>query len=265
MEDFALTGLIVGGMSMMFLASGGVIAFFITYQKRLLNQQLKHREAEKAHQLELLNANFQSQERERNRIGRDLHDEVGALLTTAKLYFRYLDAAQSSEKFEELRDKAMDVLEETIASVRRVSHDMRPVVLERLGLVDAIVDMADKINDSGEVKIVFEHNLTQKLDFEMQLNWYRITQELINNALKHANASVITIRFNEKGDTLIMDYKDDGVGLKNNAVKSGIGLQNIESRLSLMKGKMEFPKGESKGLALSLTSKIALNKTKEND
>lgn len=256
MEDFALESLIIGGMSIMFITAGGVIAFFITYQKRLLNQQLKHREAEKAHQLELLNANFQSQERERNRIGRDLHDEVGALLTTAKLYFRYLDNAQSAEKFGELKDKAMDVLEETIASVRRVSHDMRPVVLERLGLVDAIVDMADKINDSGQVKISFEHNLTTKLDFEVQLNWYRIVQELINNALKHANASHIDIKFYEKDQALIMKYEDDGVGLKDNSIKSGIGLQNIESRLTLMKGDFEVQTKPRGGLSMNLTSSI---------
>lgn len=246
--------LVLGGMLIMLILSLGVILFFITYQKRLLKQQTEHQQKEAGYQQQLLRANIRSQEKERNRIGKNLHDEVGAMLTTAKLYFRHLEQEASKEKFSELKEKVFDLLDGTIASVRRVSHDLRPVVLETLGLEEAVANIRDQLNASGEIEMKFTSKLNGEMDREYQLNWYRIIQELVNNTLRHAEASCIEISMIGRGDELRVVYKDNGIGIStSDQSKIGLGLSNIESRLSLMHGAMNF-KEPKKGVAFELTS-----------
>lgn len=237
----------------MFILAIGVTFFFLVYQKRLLKQQNEHQQKEAQYQQQLLRANLQSQEKERNRIGKDLHDEVGAMLTTSKLYFRHLEHDAPKEKFKALKDKVFDLLEGTIASVRRVSHDLRPVVLETLGLEEAVANIRDQLNASGEVHMSFESDWKGVMNKEYQLNWYRIIQELVNNTLKHAKANQVVIHMSGNGDGLKLSYTDNGIGMASGQHEPGLGLSNIESRLSLMNGELVFNETE-KGISLELTS-----------
>lgn len=248
--------LLVGSMLGMFILSMSIVVFFVVYQRRLLKQQQAYQQKEADYQQELLRANFQSQERERNRIGKDLHDEVGALLTTTKLYFQHLDQKNDPVRFTEIKGKAFSMLEETMNTVRRVSHDLRPVVLERLGLVEAILNVVDKINASGQVKVEFYHSLPEEPDTEYALNWYRIIQELINNTLKHAEASVITIDLQAVDDNVTLVYSDNGKGLAPESdTKGGLGIQNMRSRISLMQGELDL-KENAQGFEIVLKSKL---------
>ena len=254
-DGIAVFNWVLAGMMIMFILALGVIGFFLTYQRRLLKQQKEHQQKEADYQQQLLRANLKSQEKERNRIGKDLHDEVGALLTTSKLYFRHLDQSADKEKFDGLKRKVYDILDETIASVRRVSHDLRPVVLETLGLMEAVSGLTEKLVQSGHIDVKFSHQVQGKLEKEDALNWYRIIQELVNNTLKHANANLIEIDISGNRNGLRVTYKDNGVGLATNGKQSkGLGLSNIESRLNLMGGELEFKK--SKGIHLVMKSNI---------
>lgn len=251
------TELLLAGMAGMFLLALGLIFFFLAYQRRIIKQQKEHQAKEAEYQQQLMRANLLSQEKERNRIGKDLHDGVGAMLTTAKLYFRHLDQEVAPEKFTELKEKAFGLLEETMVSVRRVSHDLRPVVLERLGLVEAIANTVDQINHAGDITVEFKHSEETESDKEYQLNWYRIIQELITNTLKHAGANVISIDLKGTAAQLQVIYQDDGVGLiQGTQPKSGLGIQNIESRLGLMGGQLEFLEKEGSGICLRMTSDL---------
>ena len=203
----------------------------------------------------MLRANLLSQEKERNRIGKDLHDEVGAMLTTSRLYFRHLDQGGSPEKFAELKQKALDLLEETMKSVRRVSHDLKPVVLERLGLVEAIANMSEQISETGVVKVCFKNEWEGKMDPEYELNWFRIVQELMNNTLKHSGANEIFITLGGDGQSVQVNYSDNGVGLTDEAgAKTGLGMQNIESRLGLIQGTLTYADEQGKGISLKMRS-----------
>lgn len=254
---------LLAGMLGMFLLALGVVFFFLAYQRRLLKQQQEHQRKETDYQQQLLRANLLSQEKERNRIGKDLHDEVGAMLTTSKLYFRHMEQDAPKEKFSELKAKVFDLLEETIASVRRVSHDLRPVVLETLGLEEAIANIRDELNASGEIKVDFASDLSGLMNKEYQLNWYRIIQELVNNTLKHAEANCIEIRMRGHGNQLKLTYADNGVGLGKAESRNGLGLSNIESRLSLMHGKLVF-KESKQGISIELASNIS-NETHDHE
>ncbi len=248
--------LLLGSMLGMFLLSLSIVIFFVVYQRRLLKQQQQIQQREAEYQQELLRANFLSQEKERNRIGKDLHDEVGALLTTTKLYFQHLSQTNDPEKFLEVKTKAFSLLEDSIHTVRRVSHDLRPAVLERLGLVEAISNVVDKINASGQIEVNFNHSLDSEPETEYALNWYRIVQELINNTLKHAEASRVSLDLRQIKNELILNYSDNGKGLTPESdTKHGLGIQNIRSRISLMHGSLEL-KDKTDGFEMVLRSKL---------
>ncbi|MBO3698069.1 sensor histidine kinase [Roseivirga sp. E12] len=244
------------GMSMMFILALAVIVFFLTYQKRLLKQQKEHQQKEADYQQQLLRANLQSQEKERNRIGKDLHDEVGALLSTSKLYFRHLEQEVDPKKFFELKEKALTILDQTMTSVRRVSHDLKPVVLERLGLVEAISNIADQLNESQAIQVEFSSKWQGTLDKEFELNWFRIVQELMNNALRHSEATQVRLALNGDEARITMSYQDNGVGLSNPTLMmdKGLGMQNITSRLGLMRGELSVEENKEQGLSLKLYS-----------
>ncbi|MCE7993435.1 MAG: sensor histidine kinase [Roseivirga sp.] len=258
--DITNIELLLAGMLGMFLLALGVVFFFLAYQRRIIKQQKEHQAKEAEYQQQLMRANLLSQEKERNRIGKDLHDGVGAMLSTSKLYFRHLEQDGNPEKFQELKEKAMDLLEETMTSVRRVSHDLKPVVLERLGLVEAIANMADQLSESGAIKVCFKNSWRGQMDKEYELNWFRIVQELLNNTIKHSGATEVYMELFGDQEQVQFSYHDNGVGLTNKSTaKAGLGMQNIVSRLSLMQGELRY--GENQENGISLTMKAATGPT----
>jgi signal transduction histidine kinase len=233
--------IIIIGMVMIFVLALAVILFFIIYQKRLLAQQKKHQEIAADYQRELLAVAIESQEKERTRIGKELHDDVGALLTTTKLYLSQITPELSAEELTTTTEKMRSLFDNMIQSVRNISQDLRPVILEKLGLMEAVQNLVQTVNDSSKLKTVFVDNTTSSIAKADELNVYRIIQELINNTLKHALASNITITFSNEGNALKMIYEDDGIGMQQEYLnQKGIGLKNIESRLSVLAGTMSF-------------------------
>lgn len=232
----------ISGMSVMAMA---IILFFIIYQKRLLKQQKEQQALESSHQKDLLQASIKSQENERLRIAKDLHDDIGALLSTSKLYVgQLLDKFEDQEK-KLLANKIERLHEDMIHSVRNIAQNLRPAVLESMGLVAAIKSLAKQINESRWLKVEFTHDHEALLTKERQLQLYRIVQELITNTLKHARARTIHIELLRNGQCLHLLYKDDGIGFdpgrkaKRKTTK-GLGLLNIESRLALLEGSIRY-------------------------
>ncbi len=251
-EELLLSGML--GMLSLALA---LVFIYLAYQRRLLRQQKEHQQKESQYQQQLLRASLMSQEKERNRIGKDLHDEVGVMLTTAKLYMNHLSADQEEEEFYQLKHKTVQLVSETINSMRRISHGLRPVVLERLGLENAIANLVDQIQGSGALSVSFSAEIQGDMDQEFQLNWYRIIQELMNNTVKHAHATQISLHLKVNNHNVVLRYEDNGIGLSEYSdLSQGLGIRNLESRLSLMKGKLEVLDTEDSGLALKVTSAI---------
>ena len=238
---------IIIGMLVIFSLALSVIVFFIIYQKRLLAQQKKHQKLESDYQKELLKTSISSQEEERSRIAKELHDDVGAMLTTTKLYFGQISPQLPAKELEEITVKMSGFFDDMIQSIRSISQDLRPVILEKLGLIEAIHSLVQTIQDSGKMKVIFKNNTTQSISKSKELNLYRIIQELITNTLKHALASVIQLELKNENNSLVILYEDNGKGLnkKNLILKKGLGLKNIESRLSILSGNIYFIEGNS--------------------
>ncbi len=256
----------VSGMSVMALA---IILFFIIYQKRLLKQQKEQRTLESSHQKDLLEASLKSQENERLRIAKDLHDDIGALLSTSKLYIgQLLDKSEDQEK-KLLVQKVERLHEDMIQSIRNIAQNLRPAVLENMGLVAAIKSLAKQINESRWLTVEFTYDHEALLAKERQLQLYRILQELITNTLKHARARTIHIELTRDGQCLRLVYKDDGIGFdpgrqaKKHAAK-GLGLLNIESRLALLDGSIRY-RDTRAGTDISLVVPNDLTNISENE
>lgn len=225
----------------MFLLGLGVVVFFVVYQRRLLRQQEQNQKMKEEYQQNLLRSSVESQEKERLRIAESLHDEIGALLTTTKLHLGQIKPTLDENTLKERVGTSVEIISETLQSVRQISHDLKPPVLETLGLVAAVRSLISKANVSDETEITCEGPDELVIPSEESLGLFRIIQELLQNALKHAQASQIHFAIRQTGSSVYIDYTDDGVGMKASQLtgEAGLGLRNIESRLNLMEGSIE--------------------------
>ena len=249
---------IIVGMSTSFLLMAGLFIFYLRYRKGLLLQQYKMQEAEIAHQKDLLHTVITSQEKERSRIGMDLHDQVGAALSSLRLMvenlaekdFRRIPEAELSTQVKKNIDGIID-------NVRNIAHDLSPRIKGEYGFYDSISDFCDVINHSGKVRIMlaFANRAAETfLQGNTATAVYRVLAELVTNTLKHAQASEIGISFTLDPDAYHIVYSDNGIGLPPASKGSGqgMGFRNIESRLNMIDAKYSLPEQE-KGLQMIIS------------
>lgn len=235
----------------MLLLSIALVVFFVIYQRRIFAQERLREEKDKAHQKELLTAAVEVQETERRRIASDLHDDIGSLLSATRLYLRQLDPEAKKERTVEIKDQALTILDEMIQNTRRITHDLMPPALEKFGFQAAAEDMCERITRSGGISVNFRSEIEKRLETRQEVVLYRVLQELINNTLKHAEAKNILVTIERQQDTFNFTYKDDGKGFDTALVKSqGLGLRNIESRISLIGGRLQSITSPGNGLTV---------------
>lgn len=189
------------------------------------NEWLKH---------ENIRIEIETQEKERREIGQDLHDELGSTLLTMKMNLGLVEKQglflfDSSEALQELKYS----LDSAIEYVKGVSRVISPAFLENFGLSRSVVQMVKRINSSCVAKVDFtETGTTSELSKEKQLHIFRIIQEVINNALRHASPWRIHVTFEWKADQLIVEVRDDGYNfrLSEKYQSAGLGLNNILNR-----------------------------------
>jgi signal transduction histidine kinase len=192
---------------------------------------------------------YENIEVERQRIARDLHDSIGGMLSTALLLFDGVDA-QNKERF----DKVKSLLVETHREVRRIAHGMSPAALSKLGLVAALEQYAEEINAAHGTYVdvhILDRNFLKKIDKSLQINAYRMAQELFQNALKHACASKVELLVHHSTSNLIFFYEDNGVGCAglNQTTK---GLRSLRERVKLLNGKIQIKSIEDQGTIVKI-------------
>lgn len=254
---------ITGTLALLFLASMLVMFVFIN-KKRMLTERNKLQALKSSYQKEMLKAAIDAQEKERKRIAENLHDEVGALLSLARLNANKSFEISESEDNKRIIEDTIEFIDNTIKNVRRISKDLLPSTLEEFGLIDAITDLVKKINNStNDLRVNFEHQGEfYNLYPEVELALYRVTQELINNVIKHAEASEIIISLNLINNHLVLQVLDNGIGFRvedfgdKSAFERGIGLKNIHSRISMLDGEIEYLPNQPKGTNAKIELKI---------
>jgi signal transduction histidine kinase len=245
------SAIFLGTLGMLVLVIGLVI-FIIMHQRKVLRYQMRMQQMEQEQQKVLIGASVRLQEEERQRIAADLHDDAGPLLATARLYLN--ENLVNQDKATQLQSifQARQILDDTIQLIRNISHSLMPPTLKNFGLESAINDMAQKISGSGSINASSRfHEYKERLKGEKELLVYRMVQELINNILKHSNASFIHITQNMHGGHFILRIHHDGRGIVQSDFEKltksniGLGLKNISSRCRVAQGKIYFEKDSS--------------------
>ncbi|MEI6765160.1 MAG: PAS domain S-box protein [Bacteroidota bacterium] len=194
----------------------------------------------------VLSAVIEAEERERKRFAKELHDGLGPLLSTVKIYLNeiYSEDIEPDEK-SNLIKYTNELLDDAVSNIRTISDNLMPTVITDHGLIKAIESFAKKINLAGKIHFTFSHTgFTSKLDINLEMVLYRITEELINNTLKHAGAVNAAASIEVNGKKLVLNYSDDGVGCIVNELllnsREGMGIKNIISRSKTINGAYTF-------------------------
>ncbi len=220
----------------------------ITPQKQLQREYLAQQLQNKT---EITRNIIRAEERERDRWAQELHDNIAQMLGVVRLYVSMIRS--QPEKREEMIQKTTDLVEQSITEIRQLSANLKPPVFEEEGLKSAIESLLANI---GRVKplnfsLDVDDDLSNRhLNNDQKLMIYRIIQEQLNNIVKYANASQVSIRIDIDPPTAVVKITDNGIGFEPDKLVTGIGLKNIRSRLNMFNGQLEIDSAPGKGCEL---------------
>jgi len=215
----------------------------------------------KAIEQKMLSMIIETEEKERKRFAADLHDELGPILSTIKLYtdllkkdeFKKISRAEVLHNVDELSDIA-------IRTAKEISARITPTVLHDFGLATAIQEFCKYINETGVINIKLKtEKYYVKTRSLVETVLYQSTKELINNTIKHASAENITIELRSTNNQIVLYYRDDGIGFDVNkqlVLSLGLGLNNIVNKVRTIKGNCDFLSNTGDGLLVVITVKL---------
>lgn len=252
------TILLLSFVCLLFLLTSLLIYFFVLYQRRLVKEQHKKEEVEAEYQRDLLQASEQSREKEQRRIAAELHDGVGAMLSTSRMYVQQIQRLEDQEKSLEFAERADNLLGETLVSVRRIAQDLKPLVLETLGLAEAIRTLSEKVAEARQIDVEANIAVIPGLSKDRALLVFRIVQELLSNTIKHAQAKLVMLEIFLTESEVTLHYSDDGVGFDVEAVahqkgRVSMGLPGLGSRVQLLNGEIQVESKPGEGTRVRVT------------
>jgi two-component system, NarL family, sensor kinase len=250
---FGLTSILLLSISF-FLFKNNQNQKNLSKQKEInFNQNLEKLNAKK--NVEVMQAMINGEEAERKRIARDLHDGIGSRLSSLKMQ---IGETKVGEKGKIDYPEIATLLSISISELRQTAFNLVPETLLKLGLEMALKDLCFSMS-TNTVNIHFLSNgEINNINKSNQLTVFRIIQELINNALKHANCSEIIVDCSRNKNIFLMTIEDNGIGFNTNDIKdfSGLGIKNIQSRVELLKGKLDINSNSKKGTSINIEFSI---------
>lgn len=235
-----------------------ILLFFLI---SFINQQRKYRTLNTAK----VNAELNTLETERKRMARDLHDELGPVLSAAKNLLQSID--ELSETDEKLRNEAIAFIDQTIVKMRQVARSLMPESLLKKGLPFAIQEFIDS-TIKNNLEIIFTHEPVGLVSEQITLQAYHIVQEIVHNTIKHAQASQCVIHLNVADNKLIIQTADNGKGYDQATVKynkPGLGIAIMESRVTLLHGQVSILSEKNKGTQHYITIPLNLSSHDNDD
>lgn len=208
----------------------------------------------------IISAVIQAEEKERERLSKDLHDVLGPLLSTIKIYLNELESTDiEKEEKDKMRKYSVELVDEAISTARLISNNLMPSVISNFGLVKAIESFIKKVNRGNNFTVNFNAVNYVPIEQTVELIIYRVINELVNNTIKHASAQNVDIMLELKDKNLILNYRDNGIGFNFNEMlnhpKAGMGLKNIMSRVKSLEGIINtIP--EQKGFNITIKIRI---------
>jgi len=254
-KEVVFMTLAIGASGMLTLAVG-IILFVFFYQRKLLRRKVAYQKIEdllNEQELKAAYALLEGQDQERKRISKELHDNLGSLLVTANLSIDALPKEDLSKAFIEKISRIDGLIQKAADETRKISHSLDSGLLKHFGLDASLKDLASTLEELTHLKTKFDIQLSGSLSNKINTEVYRVIQELVNNTLKHAQAKIIRLEVLEvQGKYLNIIYEDDGLGfnLHDQQLKKGIGLSNIENRVSKLSGKSTIDTAPGKGFVV---------------
>ncbi len=214
-----------------------------------------------------LNSMLEGQEQERKRIAKEIHDGLGPMLSTIKLHLESIRTDLQNSDQDILLKKIKNtfkLIDDVAADMRSLSRRLLPKVLVDFGLSAALENLCQHVDESNKLKVNFyKSGFLKRFDDIIELGIYRIGQELIHNAIKHANATVINVQLIEHPGSIVLMIEDNGKGFDEQARdprNRGLGLINIESRAKALGGDFFIDSVEGKGVTATIEIPVELYK-----
>ena len=254
---------LLGSISVFLLAVALLALLYYRNNKKLsvqkeLNYQQQLKEIEQQHQLKVTTAMLKGEEQERNRIARDLHDGLGGMLAGVKINLSGLAGTNTLDVDPGL-NKVIHQLDNSVNELRRIARNMMPETLLKFGLETALKDLCESVM-AEHMHIDFQSfGIEKDIPLEKQITIYRIVQEVLSNAVRHAQAGRIVLQCSQNGDTFFITAEDNGKGFDTALLeeKQGMGLNNIQNRVGYLNGKLEIISAIGEGTTINIELNVA--------
>ncbi len=213
-------------------------------------------ERKKRHQM-ITRQVIMGQERVRETIGRELHDNVNQVLTTVKLYLDMISKDQTL--YSQFFSKSMKLIDRSIQDIRNLSHDLSAPTLGIRSLIDSIISLLENVKSSSGLQVHFcHHSFIESMDMDLKLAVYRIVQEQLNNIVKHAAAENIWIELSKSDEKIKLCIRDDGRGFNSSMNQKGIGINNIFGRARAFEGIVDLESSTGNGCTLTILFPVSI-------
>ncbi len=229
------------------------------YIRQIFDLQKEIDKLRKENQAKILSAVITGEENERSKTAKELHDGLAPLLSTSKMFITAIDKEKISDNNLQILNKMEEVVDSSITTLKEISNNVSPHILNNFGLDVAIKKHINNINISPQIKINFISNIKEtRFKNEIEIVLYRIICELIANSLKHAKCKKIDINIFASENQIEIFYADDGIGFdkKNIEKTDGMGLSNIFSRIKSINGTIEYNTNINKGFWMKIKNPI---------
>ncbi|MBE6196437.1 MAG: sensor histidine kinase [Rikenellaceae bacterium] len=238
------------------------LSISMLYAHKLVNHVDRMEQHRQSFSKYILTAVLRAEEKSRSHFARELHDGMGPLLSSAKMSLTAISRKGRSPEELRIIENTAYVIDEAIRSVREISNNMSPHLLMNFGLARGVQNFINKCASIHSEKFTFTTNIEgERFDEDVEVIFYRVICELINNSLKHAACSEITLSLRREEGALCLSYSDNGKGFNHLTVADfGMGLSNIHSRIHSLGGKLEIFAAKGCGMQAEARVEIPQNR-----
>lgn len=223
-------------------------------RQKEINHQQEIQKREQEEQLKIAKAMLEGEETERERIAKDLHDGLGGMLAGVKINFSGWASKNLTEEKRNDFDKITQQLDRSVGELRSVARNLMPESLLKFGLETALKDLCEFYMDDRLTIDLQTYNIQPGIPLAVQLNLYRIVQELLSNSIKHGKSTNILLQCSQSEDTFFITVEDNGIGFRWEDIrdKKGMGMHNVRNRVEYLKGKLEINSQPGEGTTINI-------------